>query len=47
MQHGTDTEAQARAFYEVETGLNVEQVGFIAHPALEMSGASPDGMVGA
>lgn len=46
MQHGTDTEPQARAFYELETGLEVEEVGFIPHPKLEMSGASPDGQVG-
>ncbi|MBL4768113.1 MAG: YqaJ viral recombinase family protein [Rhodobacteraceae bacterium] len=46
MQHGTDTEPQARAFYEMETGLDVEQVGFIPHPTLGMTGASPDGEVG-
>ncbi len=46
MQHGTDTEPQARAFYEMETGVPVEQVGFIPHPTLAMSGASPDGLVG-
>lgn len=46
MQHGTDTEPQARAFYEMETGLDVEQVGFIPHPTLGMTGASPDGIVG-
>ncbi len=46
MQHGTDTEPQARAFYELETGLSVSQVGFIPHPTLAGSGASPDGLVG-
>lgn len=46
MQHGTDTEPQARAFYELETGLEVQEVGFIPHPKLEMSGASPDGVIG-
>lgn len=45
MQHGTDTEPQARAFYELETGLDVEQVGFVDHPKLAGSGASPDGLV--
>lgn len=45
MQHGTDTEPQARAFYELETGFDVEQVGFIEHPTLKMSGASPDGLI--
>jgi len=46
MQHGTDTEPRARAFYELETGLTVQEVGFIPHPLLEMSGASPDGVIG-
>lgn len=46
MQHGTDTEPQARAFYEMQTGLDVAQVGFVPHPTLAMSGASPDGQVG-
>jgi len=47
MQHGTDTEAQARAFYEMETGNDVVEVGFVPHPKLAMSGASPDGLIGA
>lgn len=46
MQHGTDTEPQARAMYTLTTGLDVDEVGFIPHPSLEMSGASPDGLVG-
>ena len=46
MQHGTDTEPQARALYEIETGFDVAEVGFIQHPTIEMSGASPDGTVG-
>jgi len=46
MQHGTDTEPQARAQYIMRTGQNVEQVGFVAHPTLAMAGASPDGLVG-
>lgn len=46
MQHGTETEPQARAFYEMETGLDVVEVGFITHPEIEGSGASPDGLVG-
>ena len=46
MIHGTETEPQARAFYEMEMGVDVEQVGFIDHPNLEMTGASPDGLVG-
>ncbi len=46
MQHGTDTEPQARAMYELETGSDVVQVGFIDHPSIAMTGASPDGLVG-
>lgn len=46
MLHGTETEPQARAMYEMETGLEVSEVGFIDHPTLAMSGASPDGLVG-
>lgn len=46
MQHGTDTEPQARAMYTLLTGNDVEEVGFISHPTLAMSGASPDGLVG-
>jgi len=46
MEHGNDTEPQARAFYELETGNEVTEVGFIAHPVIEWSGASPDGLIG-
>lgn len=46
MQWGIDTEPQARAMYEFQTGLTVVQVGFIHHPTIPMSGASPDGLVG-
>lgn len=46
MQHGIDTEPQARDAYSFYAGVDVEQVGFIAHPTIEMSGASPDGLVG-
>lgn len=47
MQHGTETEPQARAQYMMRTGLDVQEVGFVAHPSLAMSGASPDGFSGA
>lgn len=47
MQWGTDNEAEARLAYEFRTDASVEQVGFIPHPSIEMSGASPDGLVGA
>ncbi|STR03038.1 putative phage-type endonuclease [Kingella potus] len=47
MQHGTDTEPQARAAYMLETGNDVAETGFIPHPGIAMSGASPDGLIGA
>jgi putative phage-type endonuclease len=46
MQHGTETEPQARMAYEAETGQIVTEVAMINHPTIEMSGASPDGFVG-
>jgi putative phage-type endonuclease len=46
MQWGTEQEPFARAAYEVETGRDVEQVGFFIHPTLDYAGASPDGIVG-
>lgn len=46
MQWGTETEADARAAYEFYTGNTVAEVGFLTHPAIQMSGASPDGLVG-
>lgn len=46
MQWGTDTEPQARAMYELQTGREVVEVGFIPHPTIENTGASPDGLVG-
>ena len=46
MQWGIDTEPQARAMYELETGNGVVECGFYDHPEITMTGASPDGLVG-
>lgn len=46
MQWGTDMEPQARAAYEFRTDCDVAQVGFVDHPEIAMTGASPDGLVG-
>ena len=46
MQWGTDTEPMARQAYEVKRNVFVDEVGFIDHPTIDMSGASPDGLVG-
>lgn len=47
MKWGTETEPQARSAYSFITDADVEQVGFIDHPKIAMSGASPDGLIGA
>ncbi|WEE40966.1 lambda exonuclease family protein [Acinetobacter sp. TAC-1] len=46
MQWGIDQEQFAVIAYENETGSFVTDVGLIDHPAIKMSGASPDGLVG-
>lgn len=46
MQWGTETEPDARITYEFYTGADVEQVSFIDHPRIVLTGASPDGLVG-
>jgi putative phage-type endonuclease len=45
MEWGTQTEPQARAMYEFESGNSVEQVTFIRQGELK-AGCSPDGLVG-
>lgn len=47
MQHGIDTEAEARANYEFFTNLTVDPAAFVPHPSIAETGASPDGTVGA
>jgi putative phage-type endonuclease len=46
MQWGTDTEPQARAAYAMEVGIVPVEIGFMRHPTIADSGASPDGLVG-
>jgi putative phage-type endonuclease len=46
MQWGIDTEPDARSTYCFYHSAKVEPVGFIHHPAIDMAGASPDGLVG-
>lgn len=45
MQWGTETEPLARVWYESEVGVVVQETGFVGHPTIAMSGASPDGLV--
>lgn len=47
MQWGLDHEAEAADAYCFYIGLAVEQVGFVDHPSIQMSGASPDRLAGA
>lgn len=46
MLKGSEREPFARAAFTFEEGYSVEEVGFIEHPFIPMSGASPDGYVG-
>jgi len=46
MTWGTETEPLARSAFEAYADVMVEEVGFVPHPLIEMSGASPDGLVG-
>jgi hypothetical protein len=46
MIHGTETEPEARRAYEFFVDRDVQQVGFVPHPTINMAGASPDGLVG-
>ena len=46
MLRGIEMEQFARAAYENLRDVIVDQVGFIQHPSILRSGASPDGLVG-
>ncbi len=46
MRWGIETEQQARDAYSFFTGADVDLIGFVPHPTIPMSGASPDGLVG-
>ena len=46
MDWGTEQEPYARAAYEAHSGVLVDEVGMVDHPTVQMSGASPDGLVG-
>lgn len=45
MQRGVELEPEARAFYEMERGVDVQEVGFITRDD-GLVGCSPDGLVG-
>ena len=46
MAWGTEKEPEARAAYEFMRNVDVAPAGFVDHPSIEESGASPDGYVG-
>jgi putative phage-type endonuclease len=46
MQWGTEKEPEARMAYADTVIETVTECGFIDHPRIEMTGASPDGLVG-
>jgi putative phage-type endonuclease len=46
MAWGTEHEPMARAEYEILRGVMVNEIGFVPHPTIKNSGASPDGLVG-
>jgi len=43
---GIETEAQARAAYAFQVDDMPVEIGFLDHPTIAMTGASPDGLVG-
>ena len=45
MERGNELEPLARASYEAEKNVFVVETGFVNHPTIAMSGASPDGLV--
>jgi len=46
MAWGTEKEPDARTYYQFLTDASVTEVGFVPHPRITDSGASPDGFVG-
>lgn len=46
MDFGTEHEPVARSAYEMHTREEVDLWGFVIHPQIARSGASPDGLVG-
>jgi len=47
MEHGTNTEPEARLYYQLLTDREVTQVGFIYKDERKLVGCSPDGLVDA
>lgn len=45
MARGSELEAEARLFFEIQTGLEVQQVGIVYPDEKRQAGASPDGLM--
>lgn len=45
MEWGTEQEPRARAMYSFHSGNQVVEIGFVPHPSIAGTGASPDGLV--
>jgi len=45
MEYGIATEPEARFAYALAQGVEIEEVGFVPHPTIDMAGCSPDGLV--
>lgn len=46
MERGTEMEPYAREAYRQQSNSVITQIGFVLHPKIAWSGASPDGLVG-
>lgn len=46
MARGSELEGEARDAYSFETGIAIQECGFVQHPTMPYVGCSPDGLIG-
>ena len=46
MARGSELEGEARDAYSLESGLAIQECGFVQHPTMPYVGCSPDGLIG-
>lgn len=46
MDWGIETEKLAREEYKMAKGVEIDRIGYVLHPRIKRSGASPDGLIG-
>ena len=46
MARGSELEGEARDAYSFESGLAIQECGFVQHPTMPYVGCSPDGLIG-